>query len=188
VFCASSESVDAMYNILAKNLAEKIVETKKTLVFGGSNLGMMRIMAETVHLHNGKMIGVIPQRFKDADLQSKLIPEIHVTPDMNSRKAKMAELADAFIALPGGFGTLEELSEVITAKYLRYHNKPIVIINTNGFYDKLIAFFEHLYKEKFARTEYKSLYYICTEIEHAWNYIEKHEDMGTQSIESGIFA
>ncbi len=181
VFCASSENIDANYKITAKNLAEKLVKSKKNLIFGGANVGMMRIMAETIHARNGRMTAVIPELIKNAGLACPLVADMRVTPDMNSRKAKLAQLADAFIALPGGFGTLEELSEVITAKHLGYHNKPIVILNINHFYDNLIAFFNHLYKENFAKISYKNIYYISDTIEDTCRYIENYKAENTQA-------
>ena len=133
VFCSSSDVIDKIYFKETEKLAIKIAEKNHTLVFGGSNVGLMKKLAETIKENSGASIGVIPQRILDNNLGCKLVDELIVTSDMNTRKAKLAELADVFIALPGGFGTLEELSEVITAKHLGYHNKPIVILNINGF-------------------------------------------------------
>ena len=175
VFCSSSDILDPMYNILAKNLAELIVREKNNLIFGGSNVGTMRILAENVKKNGGKAIGVIPQKIVDNDLACKFLDKLIVTKDMYSRKAKMAEISDAFIALPGGFGTLEELTEVITHKQLAYHSSPIVILNINGFYDNLLAFFEVLYKEFFAKEVYKTLYHITTSAEETIEYINNYK-------------
>ncbi|MCF6366134.1 MAG: TIGR00730 family Rossman fold protein [Bacteroidales bacterium] len=174
VFCSSSEAINNIYFEKAEELAHKIIENKYTLVFGGADVGLMRKLAETVREHNGYAIGVIPQRILDNKLACKKINELIVTPDMNTRKAKLAELADAFIALPGGFGTLEELSEVITAKQLGYHNKPVIILNINGFYDNLLKFFETLYLEKVAKSDYRKIYFVTNSIENAFKYIEEY--------------
>lgn len=174
VFCSSSDLTDTRYNTLAKNLAEMIVREKNNLIFGGANVGMMRVLAETTSKHKGKAIGVIPRRIADKVATTPGTDQIIVTPDMYSRKAKMAELADAFIALPGGFGTLEELTEVITHKHLGYHSKPVVIINYKGFYDELIKFFENLYEQMFAKTIYREFYRVVSDPKEATEYINNY--------------
>ncbi len=175
VFCGSGNLIDIMYNTLAKNLAEILSKNKNNLVFGGANTGMMRILAENAHKNNMKSIGVVPEKIINFVGAVSDISELHIVKNMYERKKKMAELSDAFIALPGGFGTLEELSEVITHKQLAYHNKPVVIINYKGFFDELLNFFEHLYKTKFAKELYKQLYYVAKDAEDALKYIAEYE-------------
>lgn len=175
VFCSSSDIIDEIYFKEAEKLAINIAENNHTLVFGGSNVGLMRKLAETIKENSGFSIGVIPQRILDHNLGCKLVDELIVTSDMNTRKAKLAELADVFIALPGGFGTLEELSEVITAKHLGYHNKPIIILNINGFYNNLLKFYETMYTEKVAKPAYRTFYFVADTISEAFEYIEKYK-------------
>jgi cytokinin riboside 5'-monophosphate phosphoribohydrolase len=176
VFCSSSDLTDTMYNTLAKNLAEIITKQKNNLIFGGANVGMMRVLAENTKQLKGKAIGVIPQRIADKVSANPDIDELIITPDMYARKAKMAELADAFIAMPGGFGTLEELSEVITHKQLGYHSKPIVIINHDGFYNSLLDFFETLYHKMFSKPVYRQLYQVVSSPQEAMSYINNYKE------------
>ncbi len=174
VFCASSDVIDKIYFEETEKLATKIALDGHTLVFGGSNVGLMKKLAETIKENAGFSIGVIPQRILDNNLGCKIVDELIVTTDMNTRKAKLAEIADAFIALPGGFGTLEELSVVITAKHLGYHNKPIVIVNINGFYNNLLAFFENLYTEKVAKSDYRKFYFVANTVSETFDYINNY--------------
>jgi len=174
IFCSSSDAINKIYFEEAEKAANKIIKNNYTLIFGGANVGLMKKMAEIIHENNGNAVGVIPQRILDNNLACKKVNELIVTLDMNSRKAKLAELSDAFIVLPGGFGTLEELSEVITAKQLGYHNKPIIILNINGFYDNLLAFFEILYSEKVAKPVYRKIYYVTDSVEDAFRYIKEY--------------
>jgi len=171
VFCSSSDVIDRVYFKAAEELAKKITENNQTFVFGGAGVGLMKRMAKVVNENNGTSIGIIPQRIYDNNLACKLVSELIITPDMYTRKAKLAEYADAFISLPGGFGTLEELSEVITHKQLAYHNKPIVILNINGFYDNLIKFFEILYTEKVAKSDYRKFYFVANSVTEAYDYL-----------------
>lgn len=176
VFCSSSDITDDIYFEAAKELGLNISRSGYTLVFGGSNVGLMRKLAETVKENNGYSIGVIPQKIVDNNLACTIIDELIITPDMHTRKAKLENIADVFIALPGGFGTLEELSEVITLKQLGYHNKPIIILNINNFYEKLSDFFEELYSQKFAKQDFRKLYYITDSIEDTFRYIENYKE------------
>jgi cytokinin riboside 5'-monophosphate phosphoribohydrolase len=174
VFTSSSDALDHVYYREAEKLAAMFVQEGFRLVYGGAKVGMMGRMAKLMNNNGGKVIGVIPELIFNNNLAESSI-ELIVTEDMKSRKAKMAELSDAFIALPGGFGTLEELSEVITLKQLEYHQKPVVIINTAGFYDKLLDFFEVFYANHFAKSDYKALYHIASNPEEAIDYIKNYQ-------------
>ncbi len=173
VFCSSSDALEDVYYKIAESVGYRIAINNDVLLYGGANVGMMKKIAEKVNENNGKIIGIIPEKIEH--LASEIIDELSVTSDMHSRKALLEEKADAFIALPGGFGTLEELSEVLTLKHLGYHNKPIVIMNVNGFYDNLTAFYETIYKEKFAKSEYRKYYFVTENTEDAFKYIENYK-------------
>ena len=175
VFCSSSNALEEIYFDVAISVGKHIIKNNDVLLFGGSNVGLMHKLAITVKESGGKLIGVIPQKIKDNKLACEIVDELIVTPDMHSRKAKLEDLADAFIAMPGGFGTLEELSEVLTLRHLGYHNKPIIILNINGFYNKLLDFYETIYNEKFAKIDYKSFYFVAENAEKAFQYIEKYK-------------
>ena len=140
-------------------------------------MDMRRLMeAVTLAARNagGKTIGIIPEMLRDRSLASENSHEVIVTPDMMERKARMRDISDAFIALPGGFGTLEEILEVITLKQLSYHTKPIVFINTNHFFDHLFKEFEVSYAEMFAKQIYKELFHVSEHAADALNYIDTY--------------
>ncbi len=139
VFCGSSNGFDEVFSkqsiLLGKALAKKNID----LVYGGTDVGLMGKVANAVLQNGGKAIGVIPEQIRDFNLAHESLTEMHVTKDMQSRKMLMCEISDGFIALPGGFGTLDELFEVLTASQLGLHQKPIALLNTDGFYDDLLA-------------------------------------------------
>ncbi|MBL7972625.1 MAG: TIGR00730 family Rossman fold protein [Prolixibacteraceae bacterium] len=171
VFSSSSNAIADVYVSEAVDLAKLIGQAKFCLVNGGSNVGLMDVITREAGKNGAKTIGIIPEKLRDFNLASVHAHEIIVSGDMMERKFRMRELSDAFIALAGGFGTLEEILEVITLKQLSYHNKPVVFINTNGFYDDLFRQFEKSYEEKFAKANYRKLYYIAQNAEDAMNYI-----------------
>lgn len=175
VFCSSSNALDNIYFSEAKSLGRMIARNKHTLINGGANVGLMEAVTIAAAREGGKTIGIIPEKMIERSLASNHAHKVIVTPDMMERKAKMRELADAFIALPGGFGTLEEILEVITLRQLDYHQKPIVFINTNSFFDNLFLQFERSYTENFAKELYRELYFVCASAEEAISYIENHQ-------------
>ena len=174
VFCSSSDALRKPFYDAAEELGIIMGNKKYTLIHGGGQIGLMGAMGRSVKANGGKVIGVIPEKLNKKGIVSENDDEIIVTKDMGARKAKMCELADAFIALPGGFGTLEEILEVITLKQLKYHTKPIVFINSENFYYNLFSQFEILYQEKFAKEDYKKLYAIVSNAAEAIEYIEKY--------------
>ena len=182
VFCSSSNAVADSFFEMATELGQLLANKGHGLVYGGANVGLMEQVAQTVKKNGGEVIGVIPQKIHDNELSSHHPDELIITPTMGERKRLMHEKSDAFIALPGGFGTLEEILEVITLKQLDYHHKPIVFVNTNGFFDKLLEQFEHSYSTGFAKVNYRKLYWVVTTPEEAINYIEnyRHQDLGTK--------
>ncbi|MEN8119000.1 MAG: TIGR00730 family Rossman fold protein [Bacteroidota bacterium] len=175
VFCSSSDVISEDYKKVARDLAKLMVDKDFILVNGGSKVGLMGIMSRKVKEEGGKTVGVIPQLIYDKDLACHNADELIVTKDMRERKEKLSELSDAFIALPGGFGTLEELMEVLTLKQLEVHQKPIVIMNTNNFYKNLLEQFEVYYQNDFSKSDYKNLYYVAENVEEAVNYISRYQ-------------
>jgi cytokinin riboside 5'-monophosphate phosphoribohydrolase len=175
VFCSSSEDLDESFYELASKLGSKIGQLKLKMIHGAGGIGLMRRLSEACLEQNGEVIGVIPSLLNKPGIVWTKHTELIITPDMKTRKETMRELSDAFIALPGGFGTLEELLEVITLKQLKYHSKPIVIINQNNFYSNLIKQFEQYYIQGFANAEYKKLYFVTEDIEEAINYITNYK-------------
>lgn len=171
VFSSSSNAIADVYVTEAIDLARMIGQSDFCLINGGSNVGLMDVITREAGIHGAKTIGIIPEKLRDFNLASVHAHEIIVSGDMMDRKFKMRELSDAFIALAGGFGTLEEILEVITLKQLNYHTKAIVFINTNGFYDDLFRQFEKSYDEKFAKENYRKLYFIAENAKEAMEYI-----------------
>jgi len=139
VFCGSSTGFDKKILEQVILLGKTFLNNKIDLVYGGTNVGLMGILANTILKGNGKVIGVIPDFIKEFKLSHENLTELIIVKTMHERKAKMSELADGFIALPGGFGTMEELFEVLTMSQLDLHHKPVALFNINGFYNELLA-------------------------------------------------
>ncbi len=177
VFSSSSNAISEKYFDTARHLGQLIGANNYTLVNGGANVGLMEAVTLSANQHGAKTVGIIPELMTNRSLASNNLHEVIVTKDMAERKAQMREISDAFIALPGGFGTLEEILEVITLKQLSYHNKPIVFVNTNHFFDNLFKQFENSYEEQFAKEVYKKLYYITGNVEDALNYIRNYKEV-----------
>jgi uncharacterized protein (TIGR00730 family) len=179
VFSSSSNVIAQVYVDEAIDLARLIGQLNFCLINGGSNVGLMDVITREAGKNGAKTIGVIPEKLRDYNLASIHAHEIIVSGDMMDRKAKMRELADSFIALAGGFGTLEEILEVITLKQLGYHHKAIVFVNTNGFYDDLFRQFEKSYDEKFAKEDYRKLYFIAKNASDAMDYLMNYQPENT---------
>lgn len=174
VYSSSSNSIDECYFDMAKALGNSIALRKDIMLFGGGMRGLMGATARGVHEHHGRVIGVIPEVLNIEGVVYEACDELVITKDLRSRKAVMDERSDAFIALPGGFGTCEELLEIITLRQLRYHNKPIVILNTNGFFDYLLNQFDHIIGQNFAKAESNLLYYVSDDVAKALDFIDNY--------------
>ena len=153
VYCGSSFGTKPAYAEATKQLAVALAERGLRVVYGGASAGLMGLLADTVLEHGGEVEGVIPRVLVEREVAHRGLTELHVVESMHERKAKMAELSDAFIALPGGIGTLEELIEVYTWSYLGIHGKPLGLVNTDGYYDGLTAFLDHSVSEGFLRPQ-----------------------------------
>lgn len=174
VFSSSSNFLNKIYYDDAEKLGELLGKNGYDIVYGGSTLGMMWKCAQAVKKEGGKIYGVMPKRLVDMGCRTDNCDEFHLASGMRDRKAKMDEISDAVIALAGGFGTLEELSEMIVQKQLGYNKKPIVILNTNGFYDKLTEFFDSIVAENFANEKSKYLYKIAETPQEVVEYINSY--------------
>jgi hypothetical protein len=161
VYCSSSAAVDHAHVQLARDLGACLAARGDVLVWGGATVGLMGEVARAVRAAGGRTIGVIPEALRAVEIADHAADELIVTPDMLTRKGELARRADAFVALPGGFGTLEELLEQLTGRLLGFHDKPIVLADPDGFWDPLLALFEHLYRERFARPESRDAYAIA---------------------------
>ena len=157
VYCGSSAGRNDAYTASARALAQAMVERGIRLVYGGASVGIMGVVADEVMRLGGVAVGVIPEALMRKELGHAGLSELHVTPSMHARKTLMAELADAFVALPGGIGTFEEIFEVWTWAQLGFHGKPCGLLNVAGYYDGLTAFLDHSAGEGFVRREQRDM-------------------------------
>ncbi len=174
VFCASSDHVDGVYRETAKQLGAALAQRGITLVYGGGNNGLMGALSEEMYTRGGRLVGVIPKRLVDMGYAFDRADEMIVTDGMRERKAVMEERADAFIGLPGGFGTLEELLEIVTLRQLEMLDKPIVFLDVNGFFRGLLEQFETAYRERFIDETCRELYFITESVDEAVAHILEH--------------
>ncbi len=174
VYCSSSTRVSEQHKETAGDLGRGIAESGYSLVYGGGNLGLMRDVARSAKSTGGRVTGIIIKKFYERGLAFKDADRMIVVETMDSRKRIMREISDAFISLPGGFGTLDELLEVVSLKQLHFHNKPVVIVNTNGFFDELVQWIEKAVKEDFIKQKYKNLYYVAESVFDCIEYIKRY--------------
>ena len=181
IFASSSQKLEQVYYDEASILGELMGKNGFNVVYGGSRLGMMYACASKVKENGGKIFGVMPQKLYDLGFgNSEDCDEFIITNGMRERKAKMDEISDGVIALAGGFGTLEEISEMIVQKQLGYNSKPVILLNTAGFYNGLVTFFDTIMERKFAKYENKKLYYIAKTPKDAINYIKSYNPQLTE--------
>ena len=164
VFCGSSPGLRASYGEAAEELGNLLVERGITLVYGGAGVGLMGRLADTVMDAGGEAIGVIPRALVDREIAHAGLTDLRVVESMHERKALMADLADAFVALPGGLGTLEELFEVYTWAQLGLHRKPCGLLNVEGYYDGIAAFLDHAVGERFLGEGHRRLLLVEPEV------------------------
>ena len=182
VFASSSDKLSEYFYKDASELGALLGQAGMNIVYGGSRLGMMYACAKSVKDNGGKIIAVMPERLYNFGVGNREdCDEFYLTSGMRERKAKMDEASDAVVAIAGGFGTLEELAEMIVQKQLGYNSKPIVILNTNGFYDDLIRFFETVINNNFAKPETRDLFYVASTPADVINYLNRYS-----GVESGL--
>lgn len=182
VYCSSSNQVDPAFFAAARELGAGIARHGYGLVYGGTNIGLMGAIAASVQEHGGRVVGVIPEKLHGAGIGFAHADELIITKDMRERKATMESRATAFLGFPGGFGTLEEIFEILTLKQLGYHNKPVAIMNVNAFYDPLLSLFEHIYANNFAKPAYRQLYHCADTVEGLFAYLDTYQapDLGSK--------
>jgi uncharacterized protein (TIGR00730 family) len=157
VFCGSNDGARPEYLATATGLGKQLAERNIGLVYGGAGVGLMGAVADSALAAGGEVIGVMPRSLVEREVAHRKLRDLRVVGSMHERKALMADLADAFIALPGGLGTLEEFFEVWTWAQLGEHTKPLGMLNVAGYYDPLLVFFDHLVKERFIRPEHRAM-------------------------------
>jgi uncharacterized protein (TIGR00730 family) len=165
VFCASADGTNPLYRNAAETLGRELAARKIGLIYGGAKVGLMQAVAEASLAGGGYVVGVIPEVLVDLEVAHHGISELHVTSTMHTRKAMMGERSDAFIILPGGFGTLEEMFEVLAWQTLKLHTKPIVLLNAAGFYDKLLDFLDHCVLQNLLKAKNREILLVASTVE-----------------------
>ena len=183
VFCGSSSGFRPAYAEAAKNLAHQLVERNIRLVYGGGNIGLMGFIADEVMRNGGEVIGIIPDSLFRKEVGKREITELHVVGSMHERKAMMAELADGFIAMPGGIGTFEEFFEILTWSQLGFHEKPCGLLNVANYYDGLLALCDNAVGEGFLRPVHRVL---ILDDSDAVSLLEKMNNFQPPSVEKWI--
>jgi hypothetical protein len=173
VYCASSNAIPAEYFEAACSFGVALAARGWSLVYGGGSVGLMGELARAVHSADGIVIGIIPRALLDREVGYMQADELVVTATLRERKQLMDDRAEAFVALPGGFGTLEELVEIITLKQLGYHTKPIVIVNLGGYFDPLVAQFERCFTQGFTNERHRVLYTVVATVEDVFEALEQ---------------
>jgi uncharacterized protein (TIGR00730 family) len=176
VFASSSSRIDNEYALAATRLGSLLAEANMDVVYGGGGIGLMGKLADAVIKGGGRITGVIPSFMKDEGWDHASVSEMILTVDMGERKKMMFSMADAIVALPGGVGTLEELTEAMTLKQLGIYKGPIIILNTMDFYKSLIDFLEHMVSGNFLRYEHKGMWEIANTAEEVITLFMKRED------------
>lgn len=165
VFCGSNAGGDPIFLETAGKVGEFLANENVEIVYGGGRVGLMGKVADSALANGGKVIGAIPAALDRKEIAHQGLTKIHIVESMHERKALMAELADGFIALPGGFGTFEEFCEIVTWAQLGIHQKPCALLNINGFYDDMIAMFDHSTANNFISREHRELVIVENNIE-----------------------
>ncbi|GAB4459056.1 MAG: TIGR00730 family Rossman fold protein [Armatimonadaceae bacterium] len=165
VYCGSNRGENPVYREVATQVGASLAQRGIRIVYGAGHVGLMGVVADAALAAGGEVVGVIPRALADWEVAHTGLTELHLVENMHERKAMMADFSDAFLALPGGFGTLEELFEVLTWSQLRIHSKPCGILNVNGFFDPLFVFLEHMVQEGFLRTQHRELALFHTDLD-----------------------
>jgi len=157
VYCGSNTGARPEYAVAARTLGILIADSEIRLVYGGGAVGLMGVIAESAMTAGGEVVGIIPRALDRREIANRRVTTLHVVESMHERKAMMDQLSDGFIALPGGFGTFEELCEMLTWSQLGIHHKPIGLLNVAGYYDPLISMFDHAVNEQFLHPDHRSM-------------------------------
>jgi len=182
VYCGSAAGADPSFADQARATAQAMARTNVDLVYGGGRLGLMGVMADTVLELGGKVYGVIPQALVDIEVAHPRLTELHTVANMHQRKAKMTDLADGFLALPGGVGTLDELFEAWSWNALGYHCKPFCLLNTGGFWDRMIGFLDHVTESGFMSPARRSQLLVAASPEEALKLLDEAASGATQGM------
>ena len=174
IFCGSSPGAHRAYADAAKEVGTQLAQRGIELVYGGGNVGLMGIVADSVMQNGGRVIGVIPESLVAKEVAHRGLPDLRIVKTMHERKALMAELSDGFIALPGGIGTFEEFFEIVTWAQLGLHAKPCALLNVNGFYDPLLRLLDHAIEEQFVKPAQRALVIVESDFSISLDRMARH--------------
>lgn len=178
VFCGSQHGRQTAYTVAAQKLGRVLAARGIGLVYGGGDVGLMGEVADAVMAEAGEVVGIIPEFMVDHEVAHHGITQLEVVDSMHARKARMSELADGFIGLPGGWGTLEELLEIVTWSQLQLHDKPVGLLNVGGFYDELLSFLDHATSEGFVKDAHRGLLLDDDDIDRLLDRMAAHVPPG----------
>jgi hypothetical protein len=173
VFCASAAGASSEYLNAAQDLGRRVAQRGYGLLYGGATVGAMGVVADAALAAGGEVVGVIPEVIREREIDHRGLTELHVVGTMHERKAMLASRADAFVALPGGYGTMDEFIEIVTWAQLRIHAKPCVVVNVNGFYDGLLRFLDTCVAEGFIQAENRKLVQVARDPAEALAVVER---------------
>ena len=176
VYCGSKTGNNSTYSVQAKELGYALAANQIGLVYGGGSVGLMNEIANATLSRGGQVHGVIPQHLYEMEVAHENLTALHITDTMHERKAMMAELSNAFIALPGGFGTFEELMEAITWLQLGIHDKTVIVYNIDGYYDKLIEFVDHAVENGFITDDNRSSLKVAEDVKECLELLPFYEE------------
>lgn len=182
VYCGSATGSDAVFSEIARETSRAMIEHQVDLVYGGGRLGLMGVMADSVLAAGGQVYGVIPQALVDVEVAHPGLTELHTVTTMHERKARMTDLADGFLALPGGIGTLDELFEAWSWNALGYHKKPLCLLNVEGFWDGLIQFIDHATQCGFLSPQRRGQLLVAESPEQALQMLDEAAAAATQGM------
>lgn len=173
VYCGSANRVGDPFKLLAKDVGTALAKNGKRVVYGGGRVGLMGIVADAALQGGAEVVGIIPQHIQEREIQHTGLTELHVVPDMHTRKRMMVERADAFVILPGGFGTLDETFEILTWKQLQLHSKPVIIFNAHGYWDNLVKLLHTMVNCGFAQPSNLDLFSVVQDVPGMFSAFEK---------------
>lgn len=182
VYCGGNFGSLPVYQQAAAEVGKQIAERGIELVYGGGRVGLMGTVADAALTAGGRVIGVIPELLRERELAHLGLSELHIMPDMHQRKALMERLADAFIVLPGGFGTFDELLEIATWAQLGIHHKPVAVLNVNNYYQGLIQLFDHAENEGLLMPRFRSMVHFTENLAELFSYFEAHYGTASASL------
>jgi uncharacterized protein (TIGR00730 family) len=180
VFCGSGAGKNNLYGLKAESLGRFILKNGYRLVYGGANVGLMSILADTILSGGGEVIGVMPKSLVEREVAHNNLTQMHIVGDMQERKALMADLSDAFIALPGAYGTFDELFEMLTWNQLGIMTKPVGLLNVDGFFNPLIRMLDHAVEEQFLRREHRAILQVAENEERLMEKLNAYQPVVAQ--------